>query len=821
MTEIFIEVLNCTLAAAIAGLAVLLLRILLRRAPKKFSYLLWAVVLFRALCPFSPESALSLMPVQSRPISQDIVYQQSPHIDTGVPAVDDAAGAVLQYAAPQAASSANPLQVWMFVLAVLWAAGAVLLVLWAAVSYWRLRRRLRTAVRLEGNVWETDRIGTAVVMGFFRPAVYLPAGLSQEEQEVILAHERVHLARKDHWFKALAFLALCIHWFNPVLWLCWHFAQKDMEMSCDEVVLRDMEGDGRKRYSLTLLRLSERQSGLFSPIAFGENGVKGRIKNVLRYKKPVGWVLVAAGLLAAGLIAGLFFNPPGERTLAETDECYDLEAQQYDRAWVDFRDRVLLRSGEDIRDIGQFLEQVRLKPGEIQTDSPDREESGIRFALAPADADGVEDAYTVQFSVGFREAVLSGTDGSFARYEVANPEELTALWDASLGQELGTSGLWLSFAVYLGGAEVSRVNFADWESVSQTTAYLLSGEPQSEPVSRDRPDAADYLEISLGADRVYFVYEEEGRYWAECQNEYRHVIPAESYASLMRYATVNRDSRMPALVSTEVYGPDSDGEGLPLLLTGGSLPEETLYAVRADSGSLLALGENGPVPADGEYPAGTVFYWVPENFPSGGLALISAEWQEGDFTHSAPLMLTCSDGFWRSTETGWSEAILPLPFQAGDLAVGEYRVKLLMILPGDSEVDAPGGGTYEQNYRGEYILRLSRNGTDLFELVLGERNFPGGILIRSADYDGDPDTPEFALGQWAGSSQMAYEIFSIRGGELVSCGEILSSEFREDFSPVFSAEDGVIRTSLYDTEAGELRQVSWAYDETMGRFVPE
>lgn len=155
------------------------------------------------------------------------------------------------------------------------------------------------------------------------------------------------------------------------------------------------------------------------------------------------------------------------------------------------------------------------------------------------------------------------------------------------------------------------------------------------------------------------------------------------------------------------------------------------------------------------------------------------------------------------------------------MAVGEYRVKLLMTLPGDSEVDAPGGGTYEQNYRGEYILRLSRNGTDLFELVLGELNFPGGILIRSADYDGDPDTPEFALGQWAGSSQMAYEIFSIRGGELVSCGEILSSEFREDFSPVFSAEDGVIRTSLYDTEAGELRQVSWAYDETMGRFVPE
>lgn len=212
MTKLFIEVLNCSFAAAAAGGIVLLCRLLLQKLPRRYSYLLWSVVLIRALCPFSLESVFSLMPVRSRPIKQDIVYQAVPRIDTGISVANDAANRVLQTVTPEpvAGASVNPIQVLFVVLAALWCVGVVLMAVWSGVSYWRLKRKLRTAVLLEANVWESGSIGTALVMGLLHPKIYLPAGLSDGEREVILAHERVHLARKDHWIKLLAFAALCI-----------------------------------------------------------------------------------------------------------------------------------------------------------------------------------------------------------------------------------------------------------------------------------------------------------------------------------------------------------------------------------------------------------------------------------------------------------------------------------------------------------------------------------------------------------------------------------------------------------------------------------
>lgn len=321
MTGVFIAVLNMSLIASFVALGVMLIRIPLKRVPKVFSYALWAVVLFKLLCPFTIETALSLIPVKAEPVPQDIIFSQTPSIDSGIPFVDHSVNWAITNAVPSAnpAASVNPMQVLLFVFSCVWFTGIAVLLLLALVSYFRLKYRLRTAIPIQKNIYETDRIKTAFVLGFVRPKIYVPASLSGREIDYIVKHEQTHIRRRDYLIKPLAFLAVLVHWFNPVIWFSYYLAMRDMELSCDENVLKHYGSDIRRDYSSSLLSLSAKQNGLISPLAFGETGVKDRIKNVLNYKKPAVWVsLTAIGTVIAAAI--LFFPNAVQGTKDISDE---------------------------------------------------------------------------------------------------------------------------------------------------------------------------------------------------------------------------------------------------------------------------------------------------------------------------------------------------------------------------------------------------------------------------------------------------------------------------------------------------------------------
>lgn len=308
----FLELLNAGFAASAAVLVVLLLRLPLRRAPKLYSYLLWAPVLFRLLCPFPIESVFSLLPARAQPIPQDILTARTPRIETGVAVLDRTVNAALP--AGEAAGSVNPLQVWLWAAQIVWLAGAAGLLLYSVIAAQRLRRRLRGAVREEKNIYSAAGLETPFVMGLFRPRIYLPAGLADVERRYILLHEQTHIRRGDHLWRLLGFLALCLHWYNPLVWLAFSMSGRDMEMSCDEAVLRVLGEDVKKPYSASLLALASGRRWVGgTPLAFGEGDTGARIKNVLRYRRPAFWVSLALLAAVAAAAVGLALSPRSGR----------------------------------------------------------------------------------------------------------------------------------------------------------------------------------------------------------------------------------------------------------------------------------------------------------------------------------------------------------------------------------------------------------------------------------------------------------------------------------------------------------------------------
>ncbi len=308
LDKLFLQVLNMSFAAGVVILCVLAARLLLKKAPKIYSYALWSVVLFRLLCPFSFESAVSLLPTKAAPIAQEIVYMPLPEIDTGIVPIDNFVNPSLPPATPYA--SVNPIQIWVFLGRLIWCAGMVLLLAYSIAALLRLQKRLRDARHCGGNVYCSQHIPTAFVMGALHPKIYLPAGLSETEKEYILLHEQTHIRRFDHIVKLVSFLALCLHWFNPLVWLAFFLSAQDMEMSCDEAIVKRLGGDVKKEYSASLLTLATgRRIVGGTPLAFGEGDTKSRVKNVLNYRRPAFWAVVLLVVAVAGLVIGLVSNP--------------------------------------------------------------------------------------------------------------------------------------------------------------------------------------------------------------------------------------------------------------------------------------------------------------------------------------------------------------------------------------------------------------------------------------------------------------------------------------------------------------------------------
>ena len=312
MDAVFANILNMGIAASWPILAVIFLRLFLKKSPKWLACMLWAVPAVRLACPFFAESAFSLIPSAETLSLSAIRYEENPTIHSGIPAINAAVNPVLgaSYALAPGAS-VNPLQIEMFMVGIFWLAGFAVMAAIALFGWLRLCKKVREAALWQDNVWLCDSVESPFILGVVHPRIYLPSGMDKTKIPYVLAHERAHLKRKDHWWKLISYLLLAVYWFHPLVWVACLLFGRDMELACDEKVIREYDLEQRKGYSHAMVSCSMQKRMLLScPLAFGEIGVKKRVKAVLHYKKPALWAVLVAVLVCIAAAVCFLTNPP-------------------------------------------------------------------------------------------------------------------------------------------------------------------------------------------------------------------------------------------------------------------------------------------------------------------------------------------------------------------------------------------------------------------------------------------------------------------------------------------------------------------------------
>lgn len=304
MSDLFLKLVNMSITASVMILFVVLLRLLFRRFPKKYCCILWMLVGLRLICPVTLESAMSLIP-SAEPIPEAVLESSTMWVETGIEALDRPVNNYFESHYYEGVSvPTNYKGQILGVLARIWLIGVGGMLVYGGVSYFALRRRLKTAVCLREDLWQSEQVKSPFILGMFRPRIYLPFFLKEPQLTYVLAHERAHIRRGDHFVKPISFLLLSVYWFNPFIWLAFCLLCRDLEQACDERVISSMDDAEKKEYAKSLFSLSVKGHGVGAcPVAFGEVGVKERVKSVLRYHQPALWVAVLAvlGCVAAGV----------------------------------------------------------------------------------------------------------------------------------------------------------------------------------------------------------------------------------------------------------------------------------------------------------------------------------------------------------------------------------------------------------------------------------------------------------------------------------------------------------------------------------------
>ena len=317
MEKFFIEILNLSISGSFLILAVCLLRLIFKKAPKTFNLICWALVFFKLILPIKIESNLSLAP-SGNTIPQNILYEAKPNIDSGFTVINNAVNPIISESlAANPGDSVNPIQVLMLVGSNIWLLGALALLIYAVISFILLKIKVKASIKAYENVYYCDYIDTPFVLGVFDPKIFLPSGISENEAEIVIMHEKAHIKRFDHLTKILAFVCLSIHWFNPLVWLSYHLFSKDIEAAADEYVVKDKDALLKKAYSETLLNLSIKRRILVCPLAFGEIGVKERVKSILNFKRPTVWAVILSIIIC--ILLAVFFIPSRSETSSVTD----------------------------------------------------------------------------------------------------------------------------------------------------------------------------------------------------------------------------------------------------------------------------------------------------------------------------------------------------------------------------------------------------------------------------------------------------------------------------------------------------------------------
>ena len=315
MENVFLKILNLSISAGWLVLAVIAVRFLIKKAPRWIICLLWAMVALRLVLPFSIESALSLIP-STETVPDEFMYPGIPQIHTGVGSLNSVINPIIEESlAPTPYTSANPSQILTAICSRIWVLGIIIMILYTAISYFRIRYKVRISVKNESGIYLTDGINTPFILGIIKPKIYVPSDMDEESKKYVISHEKAHLSRLDHLWKPLGFALLSVYWFNPLMWVAYILLCRDIELACDEKVIGKMDADDKKAYSLALLNCSvPRRMISACPLAFGEVGVKARVKSVLSYKKPAFWIIIAA-LIISAVVAVCFLTDPARENI--------------------------------------------------------------------------------------------------------------------------------------------------------------------------------------------------------------------------------------------------------------------------------------------------------------------------------------------------------------------------------------------------------------------------------------------------------------------------------------------------------------------------
>lgn len=551
MKSLFITVLNMSITASYVALIVIFARLLLKKAPKIFSYSLWIAVFFRLLCPFSFKSAFSLVPSNNDSIPHNIVSTQNPAIQTGINIVDNVVNQTIQSTLPPAhpEASLNPMGLIVEILAVIWLLGIAVLLCYGAISYFRLKHQLSTATLVEDNIFESDRIKTPFVLGFINPKIYIPTGLLEKELDYILKHEMTHIKHKDYLIKPVAFLALTIHWFNPLMWISYFLMANDMEMSCDESVMKHSSDDIRKSYSTSLLSLSAKQSGLLIPLAFGESNVKSRIKNVLNYKKPAFWIIIVSIAAIAAVAIGLMTNPKEKDATGSVFVFPESWNGKYVTTPVEALDKKTVievfhkANNEKFKNqnpkFGWLFSIMKLEKSEIGNEQwQKRIEAGeaIPFGMKSEHKGDMVYVALLPMDMQFDSTVND------LRIEYESMER--DIWDIIKGfmgknkikaYDMPVLTNQIALVKYRKGEIINTVVFPreNREGFEQISSIVLGGKLTKIMSVNDVPSVKKYVKVLLSPMDIYYIYEKDEKYYIEKPYQYINEIPYKDYEEIL------------------------------------------------------------------------------------------------------------------------------------------------------------------------------------------------------------------------------------------------------------------------------------------------
>lgn len=429
--SIFMELVNMTFTASWLILAIILFRLIFRKCPKWINCLLWLLVGIRLVCPVSFESEMSLVPQKDVITDENFYYSFAPTIDSGINIIDNAVNPVISdVLSTEPVSSVNNSQIFGFLMGVVWFIGLCVMLLYALISYIRLKKQVRTAIPFKDNILICDEVSSPFILGFIKPKIYMPSTLSESNAQYVISHERAHLRRKDYLWKPLGFIILSVYWFNPLVWISYIMLCRDIELACDEKVLKEKGEKEKKAYSEALFSCSAKQKYITAcPVAFGEVGVKQRIKAVLNYKKPAFWVILIA--LIASIVVGVCFMTDPK------DDDYILKLDEYEISSQDIKFYAFVSDGEyfyqaydeeSIRLTNKILSEVDITARVLYNLVDPSKERNSKHSLVAVPNEG--DSVFLYFDENFETMWCCDVDGNYSGiYSFSGGEKVKALFE--------------------------------------------------------------------------------------------------------------------------------------------------------------------------------------------------------------------------------------------------------------------------------------------------------------------------------------------------------------------------------------------------------